>query len=194
MVEIKCEIEISAPRETVWGVLWGKDSFPLWAGVIDDGTYLLGDIKEGNEVQFISAINGYGVTSLVARLDPGAYVLFRHQGDTKESGSKLREREWTGGSESYTLEQRSGGTILILVSEVPEELEEMFRIKIPQSLEVVKTLAQAKEAKVGRLRVGIRRHFFHGVKKTRDFGQAGYNDRCRMKFADKWNSGKSGKE
>ncbi len=55
MVEIRCEIEISASKETVWDVLWGKDTFPLWAGVIDEGTYLQGEIIEGNEVRFISA-------------------------------------------------------------------------------------------------------------------------------------------
>lgn len=47
-----------------------------------------GIMKEGNDIQFLSSINGYGVTSLVAKLVLNEYVLFRHRADTKTLGSR----------------------------------------------------------------------------------------------------------
>ena len=53
-------------------------------------------MKVGNEIQFISSVNGYGVTSLIEKLNPNEFILFRHGADTKENGRQEREKEWTG--------------------------------------------------------------------------------------------------
>lgn len=52
-----------------------------------------GVMKEGNEIQFISSVSGYGVTDLIEKLNPNEFVLFRHGVDTKESGQQEREKE-----------------------------------------------------------------------------------------------------
>src|SRR6185369_17089245 len=94
-------IEIKAPRERVWSTLFEDKSFRDWGSIIDEGQYMVGEIKEGNEVQFISGGSGYGVTSLVEKMVPNAFVSFRQVADTKEHGQQEREKEWTGGGESY---------------------------------------------------------------------------------------------
>ena len=58
---------------------------------------LKGVMEEGNEIQFISSVNGYGVTDRIEKLIPNEFVLFRHSSDTQESGQLEREKEWTGG-------------------------------------------------------------------------------------------------
>jgi hypothetical protein len=63
-------VEINAPRENEWANLWQDENFREWPSVIDPGTYMVGELKEGNEVQFISGANGYGVTSLVEKIVP----------------------------------------------------------------------------------------------------------------------------
>ena len=48
-------IEIQAPRERVWNTLWEDKTFRDWANIIDEGMYMEGVMKDGNEVQFISS-------------------------------------------------------------------------------------------------------------------------------------------
>lgn len=122
---------------------WQDQTFRQWAGIIDPDTYMKGELAEGNEVQFISDENGYGVTSLVEKLTPNEFLLLRHEADTQDSGENEREKQWTGGTESYTLTDADGAAILSVVFGVPEELEEYFRINYPKALDRVKELAES---------------------------------------------------
>ena len=82
MKEVRFSIDIYATKEMVWNTLWQDRTFRQWAGIIDPGTYMEGSLKEGAEVQFISSVNGYGVTSLVEELVKGEFLLLRHHADT----------------------------------------------------------------------------------------------------------------
>jgi hypothetical protein len=142
MQTLQFSILIKASRQKVWSTLWDDKSFRDWANIIDEGTYMVGDLQVGNELQFISAVNGYGVTSLVEKLIPGEFLLLRHHADTQESGKLERDRQWTGGSESYTLSEQDGSTNLTATFDVPPELVEYFKTTYPKALERVKTLAE----------------------------------------------------
>ena len=142
MKEMEFTIEIAASKEKVWRTLWDDVTFRDWSSNIDEGTYMTGVMEEGNEIQFLSSINGYGVTSLIEKLDPNEFILIRHAADTKESGQQVREKEWTGGKESYTLADKAGVTTLTVRIDVPLEMEEMFNIRIPKALERIKVLAE----------------------------------------------------
>jgi hypothetical protein len=142
MKEIQFSIDINASKERVWATLWDDITFRDWASIIDEGTYIKGVMKEGNEIQFISSINGYGVTSLIEKLNQNEIVLFRHSADTKESGQQKREKEWTGGAESYLLTENNGVTTLIVKTDVPQEQEETFNDSFPKALERIKTIAE----------------------------------------------------
>lgn len=137
-------IQIKAFREKVWNTLWSDRTLRDWASIIDEGMYMVGELKEGSEVQFISSVGGYGVTSLVEKLSPGEFVTFRHMADTEDSGSKAREKEWTGGGETYSLSERDGITTLTLNTDIPPEQEEMMKVRYPQALERIKYLAENK--------------------------------------------------
>lgn len=145
MKKMQFSIEIKASKEKVWNTLWEDATFRDWAGIIDEGTYIKGEIKEGNEIQFISSENGYGVTSLVAICRPNAFVLFRHSADTQERGEQEREKEWTGGEESHSLTEKDGVTTLTVEFDVPTELEETFNDRFPRALERVKALAEKEQ-------------------------------------------------
>lgn len=145
MKEKQFSIEINASKEKVWAALWDDTSFRDWASIIDEGTYMEGIMKEGNEIQFLSSVNGYGVTSLIEKLIENELVLFRHSADTKESGQQEREKEWTGGAESYSLTENNGVTTLIVKTDIPQELEEIFNSRLPRALERVKALTEKKQ-------------------------------------------------
>lgn len=142
MNEVRFSIEINAPKEKVWSTLWQDETFRQWASIIDPGTYMKGELKEGSKVQFISSENGYGVTSLVAQLKPNEYLLLKHQADTKDVGEGSREAQWSGGEESYLLEQEGKITTLTITFGVPAELEEYFQENYPKALGKVKELAE----------------------------------------------------
>lgn len=137
-------IEIHTSKEKVWETLWQDKTFRQWAGIIDSGTYMVGELKEGHTVEFISSENGYGVTSLVEKLAPGEYLLLAHSADTQEDGAREREPEWTGGKESYRLIEENGITTLTAAFDVPLEMEEYFQLNYPKALERVKELAEAE--------------------------------------------------
>ena len=145
MKQLQLSIKIQATKEQVWNTLWQDETFREWAGLIDPGTYMVGELKEGNEVQFISAENGYGVTSFVEKLTPGEFLLLRHRADTQDVGAQERKKEWTGGKESYALTEKDGDTTLVVAFDVPPELEEYFEINYPKALERVKVLAERKK-------------------------------------------------
>lgn len=139
---MRFQVEIHAPKEKVWDILWQDETFRQWAGIIDPGTYMVGNLKEGDEIQFISSVNGYGVTSLVEKLTPSEFLLLRHHADTQQSGKQKREKQWTGGKESYSLAESNDHTSLTVTLNVPPELAEEFGVKYPQALERVKVLAE----------------------------------------------------
>lgn len=138
-------IEIKAPREKVWNTLWEDKTFREWGNIIDEGQYMVGEMKEGNEVQFISSASGYGVTSLIERLVPNELVSFRQLVDTQDSGEREREKEWTGGMESYSLAGNDNVTTLKVTIDIPAGLEEIFEDRFPKALERVKFLAEKRE-------------------------------------------------
>lgn len=143
MQKIQSAVEILASKERVWSTLWDDRTFRDWASIIDEGTYMVGEMKEGAEVQFISSVGGYGVTSLIERLTPNEFVLFRHMADTQESGKQEREKEWTGGQESYSLTERDGVTTLTVELDAPPQQVETFEERLPKALERVKELAES---------------------------------------------------
>jgi uncharacterized protein YndB with AHSA1/START domain len=144
MNEMKFSIDIRAAKEKVWDTLWQDEMFREWAGIIDPGTHMVGELKEGEEIQFISG-NGYGVTSRVEKLTPNEYLLLRHQADTQDNGQRERDNEWTGGAETYSLEEKDGVTMLTAAFDVPSDMEDYFNDAYPKALERIKTLAESKE-------------------------------------------------
>lgn len=142
MNEMTFTIEINATKERVWDTLWEDETLRQWAEIIDPGTYMVGELKEGEEVQWISAENGYGVTSLVEKLTPCEYVLLRHSADTQNSGEQERDKQWTGGAESYTLRENGGITTLTVAFDVPTELEDYFNTAYPKAMDKIKELAE----------------------------------------------------
>jgi hypothetical protein len=142
MKKIQYSIEINTSKDIVWKTLWEDKTFRDWASIIDEGTYIKGVMKEGNEIQFISSVNGFGVTSLVEKCIQNEFVLFKHSADTKESGEQEREKEWTGGTESYSLTEKDGITTVTVKTDIPYEQEETFNVRFPRALNRLKNLAE----------------------------------------------------
>ena len=137
-------IKIKAPKEKVWQTLFEDKTFRDWGNIIDEGQYMVGELAEGNKVQFISS-EGLGVTSFIEKLTPNEYIAFRQVADTMNSGKEVRDKEWTGGKESFELIEKNNNTILTVKIDIPPGLEEIFQDRFPKALERVKILAEKRE-------------------------------------------------
>ena len=144
MQKMQFSIEIEAPSEKVWQTLWEDKTFRDWGNIIDEGQYMVGELAEGREVQFISA-EGLGVTSVIEKLIPHEYIAFKQVADTMDSGKQERDKEWTGGKESFELIENNNITSLTVKIDVPPGLEEIFEDRFPKALERVKILAEKKK-------------------------------------------------
>lgn len=145
MKRLRFSIDINAPREKVWKVLWEDATFRDWAGIIDKGTYAIGDWKEGGKIQFLSSVAGYGVLSIIEKFVPNEHVSFKQLADLKDGKEhpfKDKEKEWAGGYESYSLKENAGVTTISVEIDVPDEHRDEFEDRFPRALERVKVMAE----------------------------------------------------
>lgn len=136
---------ISAPRETVWKVLWDDTTYRQWTNVFAQGSYALSAWKEGARVHFLSP-SGDGMFSEIAQLIPNEYMAFRHLG-TMKGGKEQPETEetksWAGAMETYTLKENNGQTELLVSVDTVESFEQYMRDTFPKALEKVKLLSES---------------------------------------------------
>jgi len=141
MKKLNFSVRINAPREKVWNVLWGDDTYLQWTKPFGEGGKVVTDNwKEGSKVLFLGA-DGSGMFSTVASNKPNEYMSFKHLGEMKE-GKEQPASDWAGSMENYTLKDANGGTELLVDMDVAEEYEEMFSGIFPKALNIVKELSE----------------------------------------------------
>ncbi len=135
------QIEINAPAEKVWKVLWEDKYFRDWSSVFAEGSHAVGDWKEGSAIKFIDPKNNAGMSSLIEKLIPNKFMSFKHLYEIID-GKEQPPKKWSGMIENYTLEEENGKTKLTVDLDVPDEMKEMID-KFPQALQRVKELSEA---------------------------------------------------
>ena len=72
-------IDINAPREKVWDVLWQDDSYRKWTSVFSEGSHAETDWKKGSKVLFLDG-KGSGMIAKIAENIPNEYMSIQHLG------------------------------------------------------------------------------------------------------------------
>jgi uncharacterized protein YndB with AHSA1/START domain len=142
MSRLHFSIDISAPREKVWTVLWDDASYREWTKAFSEGSYAVSDWNEGSTIQFLDASGDFGMSAVIEQKRPGEFMSFRHEAEIKD-GQVQPPAEWSGAHEDYRLTGRDGKTTLTVDLDTPDEYRQMFEGKFPQALQRVKTLAEA---------------------------------------------------
>ncbi|MFC4874738.1 SgcJ/EcaC family oxidoreductase [Negadavirga shengliensis] len=141
MKKIHFSIDIKAPKERVWDVLWNKESFRDWTSMFSEeseGSYIRSDWNEGSRFEFFeSAFGSYGI---IEKLVPNELLLLRHRGELTEGV----EHPYKDGDrmEQYKLIEKDGSTILTLDQDVPLEHKVMFEKATPKAFRRIKELAE----------------------------------------------------
>lgn len=139
-------IIIDAPREKVWNVIIGKDTYPVWTAVFAEGSTVETDWKKGSKALFLDG-KGSGMVSEIAENIPFEYLSIRHLGEIingKEDTDSEKVKEWAGAFENYTLTEKDGKTEWLTEMDVTEEFEDYFDKTWPQAMEKAKELAEKK--------------------------------------------------
>ena len=134
-------IDIDAPRDKVWRVLWDDASFRDWSSVFAEGSYAVSDWKEGSTVQFIDPGSHSGMQGVIETLRPSEFISFRHEAEIKD-GKVQPPAAWSGAHENYTLTSSNGRTTLKVDLDAADEHREMFEDKFPKALQRIKTLSE----------------------------------------------------
>lgn len=138
---------IYAPKEKVWRVLWGEDTYPVWTSYFSEGSRAESDWEEGSRVVFLNAKNE-GMISRIAKMEANRYMSFEHQGMIDPEGNEDLESEkvkaWAGATENYTLEEEGGKTKLTVDMDIDESYKDHFRDIFPKALNRVKELSEEK--------------------------------------------------
>ncbi len=142
MLKKEFKININAPRNLVWHVLWSDATYRQWTSVFTEGSYAESDWNEGSEIKFLSP-GGSGMYGIIDKKEEPSFMTFKHLGEIKE-GVKQPEGDWAGSKEAYTLTANGNTTDLLTTMDLSEEewlkyFEEVF----PKALQKVKEIAES---------------------------------------------------
>ncbi|PZD79342.1 SRPBCC domain-containing protein [Mesonia sp. K7] len=136
---------IKAPKEKVWEVLWGDETYPQWTSAFSEGSIAKTDWKEGSKVEFIDRKSNSGMLARIAEKKEPEVMSFEHYGIIKDGVEDTQSEEvkaWAGARENYYLTQTGEETELKVISDVNEEYEEMFADMWPKALKKLKEISE----------------------------------------------------
>jgi uncharacterized protein YndB with AHSA1/START domain len=146
METLEFKINIKAPRETVWNILWTDETYRKWTSVFCEGSHTISDWNEGDKIHFMSP-NGEGMYSVIETKIPNEYMAFKHLGeikDFKELPIDEATKKWSGAMETYRLTEEDGFTVLEAKVDTLEKYIDYFKEVFPKGLEMVKELSEEK--------------------------------------------------
>lgn len=139
MQKLFFEIQIDAPPEKVWDVLWSDMTYRQWTTAFTEGSFYMGTFEEGSIIKFFDPDNN-GMFSRVEKNIPNKEMKFLHLGEIY--GGVETEQDWGEATEGYILEETPIGTILKIEIQTPEEFKSFFEEKFPNALGIVKNLSE----------------------------------------------------
>lgn len=148
MKKIQFSTVINAPREKVWHALLDDAPYREWTKVFNpSGSYYEGEWKEGSDMNFYGPEEDGSVSGMVAKIRtvrPNEFVSIEHMGMVTKGQKKMwtEEERGTGFFENYTLNEKDGGTELIIDLNVEDEFEDMFKDMWPKALKTLKEIAE----------------------------------------------------
>lgn len=145
MKKVQFKTVINAPREKVWDMLLGEDTYPQWTSVFAEGSTAETDWAKGSKVLFTDG-KGNGMVSRIADNIPNEYMSIEHLGEVTggvEDTESAKVKEWAGAYENYTLTSTGENkTEMTVDMDVTDDFEEMMKKMWPQALAKLKEISE----------------------------------------------------
>lgn len=146
MKTVHFSTRIDAPRERVWDVMLGPETFGRWTTAFAEGSYYEGSWDAGQKIRFLTP-DGSGLTSVIAENRPFETVDIKHLG-TVENGVDDTEsddvRAWAPADERYTFVAVDGGTEVRVDMDVTPDFEGYMEEAWPRALARLKALCEGR--------------------------------------------------
>jgi uncharacterized protein YndB with AHSA1/START domain len=137
-------IEIKAPAETVWHVLFDPATYPEWTSAFMPGGTAETDWRTGSQARFTGP-DGNGVLAVVSESNPPRLLSMTYLGiisagepDTTSEEARL----FKDCKEIYRLNEDDGVTRLEIAADMPEKYYTDMTDAWDQALQSVKRLAE----------------------------------------------------
>lgn len=144
MKTLEFEINIQAPKEKVWKILWDDSTYREWTSAFCEGTYAVSDWKEGSKIHFLSP-TGEGMNSIIETKIDNEYMAFKHIGELKnfvEIPIDDATKEWSGAMETYRLTPKNNLTVLVVTMDCIEKYLNYMQEAFPKAMETIKKLSE----------------------------------------------------
>lgn len=148
MQKLKFEIDINAPAEKVWNVLWEDKTYREWTKAFGASGYAKTDWKEGSRVHFVAEGEGGSIDGMYAQIEklvPNKEMHFKHLGVIKNGEEQPLDdesRKWTGAMEQYYLTEQNGRTHLVCEIDMADDYVDMFNKTFPEAFKSIKELSE----------------------------------------------------
>jgi uncharacterized protein YndB with AHSA1/START domain len=149
MEKLRQNIFIHAPRERVWDVMLGDETYRDWTTAFSPGSHYKGDWSEGSKILFIGPDSeGGGEMGMVSRIRENRryeFISIEHLGlvkDGVEDTESPAAKQWAPAFENYTFADRDGGTELTIEMDIQADLKENFEKLWTEALSRLKTIAE----------------------------------------------------
>ncbi len=144
MEKLYFSVDIKAPIQKVWDILWADETYRKWTAAFSEGSYAESDWKEGSRILFLSP-GGDGMLARIAEKREPHYMGFEHLGmilGGVEDTTSDKVKPWAGARENYSLSENNGHTTVNIDIDITEEYKDMFTQMWPKALQSLKELAE----------------------------------------------------
>jgi len=148
METLSYEIIINAPKQRVWDILWGSETYNEWTKFFNQGgSHMKSDWKENGKTYFLNS-EGEGMVSTIDSIEEPDQIIFKHLGmvdkDGNEDTESMEIKQWSGCFEKYILIDYEGRTKLHAEVQTEKSWEENMNNGFRKGLEIVKNLSETK--------------------------------------------------
>lgn len=147
MKRLQFTTTIEAPRERVWDVMLGPETYRIWTSAFAEGSYYEGSWDQGARILFLGP-SGEGMVAEIAESRRPEFVSIRHRGmikDGVEDTESEAVRSWTPAFENYTFSEKGSGTEVAVEIDTVPEYEEFMTEAWPKALAKLKELCEGGE-------------------------------------------------
>jgi hypothetical protein len=135
---------INAPRQAVWDVMLGAETFRAWTAAFAEGSYFEGAWEQGQKIRFLIP-DGSGMTSMIAESRPYEFISIKHLGVVKDGVDDTESeaaRDWAPAYENYTFLDAGSATALKVDVDAPPDFEAFMEDAWPKALAKLKALCE----------------------------------------------------
>lgn len=148
MKNFTASILINAPKEKVWRIMLGKETYRKWTTAFHEGSDYEGSWDKGSEIRFIAPSadgKSEGMFSRIKENIPHQFISIEHLGMIKNGVVDTTSEEvkkWAPSFENYTFTEKNGQTELKIDMQTPPEYEAMFEKMWANALKELKALCE----------------------------------------------------